>query len=108
MYLNIIRNSYQRELALRTFAGWTQPDIPTSEVYRILKTKLGVSSPSTYKTQLASREYGRVIFTPQFRNKGWVRFGNEIFKVYVRLRPSVYEDADTMVEQALRENRQGS
>jgi hypothetical protein len=98
IYRNIVRNSYQREMVLRAFAEWRASDIPTSEVYRILKEELGVTSPSTYKGQLASREYGRVIFTPQYRNRGWVRFSNEMFKVYARLRPSIYTNVDAGVK----------
>lgn len=101
-YRNVVRNSYQREMVLRTFAGWRATDVPTSEVYRKLKTELGVTNPSVYRKQLASNEYGRVIYTPQFRNRGWVRFSNEMFKVYVRLRRSIYEDVDKAVLQATR------
>jgi Cdc6-like AAA superfamily ATPase len=100
MYLNIVRNSYQREIVLRTFASWRAPDIPTSEIYRVLKTKLGVSNPSVYKRQLTSREYGRVIHTPPNRNPALVRFANEMFKIYIRLVPSVYTDVDAKVRGA--------
>ena len=100
MYRNIVRNSYQRETVLRTFAEWRSPDIPTSEIYRALKNDLGISNPSVYKKQLSSREYGRVVHTPQVGNRGWVRFANEMFKVYVRLRPSLYTNVDINVRAA--------
>jgi len=104
-YRNAVRNSYQREKVLRTFAEWRAVDIPTSEVYRKLKTELGVSNPSIYRKQLNSAEHRKVIVTPQPRNRGWVRFSNEMFKVYVRLRPSIYVDADKEVWEATK-NRQ--
>jgi Cdc6-like AAA superfamily ATPase len=103
MYRNIVRNSYQRETVLRAFAEWQATDIPTSEVYWVLKERLGVTNPSSYKTQLASRDYGRVIYAPQFRNRAWIRFSNEMFKVYVRLRPSIYTDVDKNVKAAAKE-----
>lgn len=77
-------------------------DIPTSEVYRKLKTELGVGNPSVYRQQLNSKEHGRLIYTPQFRNRGWVRFSNEMFKVNTRLRPSIYSDVDNLVWAAAR------
>jgi Cdc6-like AAA superfamily ATPase len=101
-YLFVVRNSHQRETALRTFAEWRDTDIPTGEIYRVLKTRLGVSDPSAYKGQLASREYGRIIVTPQHRNPTWVRFDNEMFKIYVRLRRSIYPDVDKNVREASR------
>jgi Cdc6-like AAA superfamily ATPase len=104
-YRNAVRNSYQREKVLRTFAEWRAIDIPTSEVYRKLKTQLGVSNPSVYRKQLNSAEYRMVITTPQPRNRGWVRFSNEMFKVYVRLRPSIYQDIDKEVWAAVRDGK---
>lgn len=95
-----MRNTYQREKVLRTFAEWRSVDIPASEVYRKLKTDLEVSNPSVYRKQLNSNEYRKVITTPQTQNRGWVRFSNEMFKVYVRLRPSIYVDVDKEVWEA--------
>jgi len=105
MYLNAVRHSAQRELVLRTFASWLGPDIPTSVVYRVLKTRLSVRNPSAYKTQLGSGEYGRVLYTPQFSNKRWIRYSNEMFKVYVRMRRSVYRGVDTRVKRAIAAER---
>ena len=102
MYRNIVRNSYQREMVLRAFASWHGIDIPTSEVYKVLKSELGVTNPSVYKGQLTSPSYGRVIHTPQFRNRAWVRFSNEMFKIYCTLRPSIYNDVDANVRDAAR------
>jgi Cdc6-like AAA superfamily ATPase len=101
-YMDCVRNSYQREVVLRAFAEWPPVDIPTSEIYRLLKTWLDVPNPSVYKGHLASKEYGSVIFTPQFQHRSTVRFSNEMFKVYVRLRPSIYDKTDKRVAEAFR------
>ena len=109
-YLFIVRNSRERETVLRALAEWPDVDIPLGEVYKVLKTRFGISDRSEYKGQkrsdykgqLASREYGRVIVTPQHRNPTWVRFDNEMFKVYVRLRRSIYPDLDKNVREATR------
>lgn len=96
MYLSIVHNSIQRETVLRTFAEWRSADIPTSDAYRVLKETLGVSNPSTYKSQLAGKKYDQVIVASQ-QKPGWIRFRNEMFKVYVRLRHSIYLDVDSKV-----------
>ena len=100
IYRNVVRDSYQREMVLRAFAEWRGPDIPTTEVYRLLKTKLAVSNPSVYKGHLSGREYGQILVTPEFRNRTWVRFANEMFKTYVRLRGSIFVDLDKKVTDA--------
>lgn len=102
-YVKIVRNSPKRETVLRAFACWRTRDIPTSEVYRILKTELGIRNPSGYRTQLASHEYGRVIHTVHGRNSGWVNFTNEMFKVYISLAPSVYKGTDDRVDKAFKD-----
>lgn len=100
MYRSIVGSSIQREMVLRTFAEWTSPDIPTSEIYRVTKVNLGITNPSVYKGQLSSREYGRVIYTPDPHNVAWVRFSNEMFKVYVRLCTSIYSKVARDVREA--------
>jgi hypothetical protein len=102
IYQNIVRNSLQREMVLRVFASWRAPDIPTSEVYKVLKGKLKVTNPSIYSTQLKGKTYGQVIHD-KLGSRTWVRFDNEMFKVYVRLVPSVYVDVDERVRAATRE-----
>jgi hypothetical protein len=99
-YSNIVRGSIQREVALRAFANSFADDIPTSEVYQILRSKLGVTNPSSYKTQLSSPQFGSVIYTPAGRHRGDVRFADPIFKIYVRLRPSIHKDVDKRVRAA--------
>jgi hypothetical protein len=100
MYQNAVRDSYARELTLRAFARWTDIDIPTGEIYKILKMGLGITNPSVYRGHLCKAEFGNVLYTPVFQKRGLVRFANEMFKVYVRLRPSIYQNADTKVEEA--------
>ena len=102
-YVKVVRNSPNRETVLRAFASWRARDIPTSEVYKVLRAKLGIRNPSAYRTQLASHEYDRVIHTVHGRNSGWVNFTNEIFKVYIRLIPSIHPRIDNSVEDAFRD-----
>ena len=102
MYQMAVRDSVNREVTLRAFAGWSDADIPTGEVYRLLERKLGINGGSTYRGHLCTAEYGSVIFAPNFQKRGLVRFRNEMFKVYVGLRPSIYEGVDERVRQAWR------
>jgi hypothetical protein len=100
LYSNIVRGSVQREIVLRAFASSFADDISTSEVCQIVKTKLGVKNPSSYKAQLSSPQFGSVIYTPVGRHRGTVRFSNPIFQIYIRLRPSIYKDVDRNVRSA--------
>lgn len=100
MYQVAVRDSVAREKALRAFAHWTEPDIPTREVYKILKTQLGVSSGSTHRGQLCKPEFGDILFVPGIQKRGLVRFRNEMFKAYVRMRPSIYTGIDDVVRDA--------
>ncbi len=102
MYSKIVGDSSQREIVLRAFAEWPDVDIPIGEVYSILKSRLGVRHPSPYKRELASRTFGSVIYTPEGRHQGEIRFVNGMFKVYIRLTPSLYGRIDTMVHEAFR------
>lgn len=99
-YSKIVRDSVQREIVLRAFASTFEDDISTSKVYQILKTRLEVTNPSSYKRQLSSAKFGSVIYTPVGRHRGDVCFSNPIFKIYVRLRPSIYKDVDKKVRSA--------
>jgi hypothetical protein len=100
MYQNAVRDSAAREMVLRSFAEWREVDIPTSEIYRMLKDKLRVTNPSTYKGHLCSVEYGDILFSPIFQARGLVRFRNEVFKAYVRMRRSIFTDVDIKVSAA--------
>jgi Cdc6-like AAA superfamily ATPase len=103
MYQMAVRDSSVREMTLRAFAKWTDPDIPTGEVYRVLR-RLGVNGASTYRGHLCQSEYGSILFVPVLQKRGLVRFRNEMFKAYVRLRPSIYEDLDRKVDEAWRQH----
>lgn len=99
-YSNIVRGSFQREMVLRAFATTFSDDISTSMIYQILKTRLEVANPSSYKAQLSSPQFGSVIYTPIGGHRGDVRFSDPIFKVYIRLRPSIHKNVDWRVRSA--------
>jgi hypothetical protein len=101
-YQMAVRDSLHREYVLRSFASWSDADIPTSEVYKLAR-RLGVSNPSVYRGHLVQAGYGQVLIVPQFQNRGLVRFQNEMFKIYVRLRSSLYLGVKTEVEAAANE-----
>jgi Cdc6-like AAA superfamily ATPase len=101
-YSNVVRGSVQREIVLRAFASSFEDDISTSKVYQILKTRLDVTNPSSYKAQLSSPQFGSVIYTPAGRHRGDVRFSDPIFKIYIRLRPSICKDVDERVREAFK------
>lgn len=100
-YQAAVRDSYPREIALRAFAKWTAADIPTKEIYKVVRrADPSITNASTYRGHLFRDEYGAVLFNPTFQARGLVRFRNEMFKAYVRLRPSIYQDADKRVDEA--------
>lgn len=94
MYQSAVRDSPARETTLRAFAHWTDADIPTGEIYKTLSTHLAIKSGSTYRGHLCKPEFGNVLIVPAIQKRGLVRFRNEMFKTYVRLRPSIYEGVD--------------
>lgn len=98
-YQRAVRDSIQREKVLRTLASWADANVPTAQLYPVLKS-LGVTNPSVYKRHLMSEEYGAVIMTPGYQKQGLVRFRNEMFKQYVTLAPSLYERVDDDVRKA--------
>ena len=100
MYQTAVRDSHNREVALRAFAEWPDADIPTGEVYRVLSGSLGVKGGSTYRGHLCTKDFGSVLFVPAFQKRGLVRFRNEMFKAYVRMRPSIYSGVDRRVKDA--------
>ena len=107
MYQMAVRDSARRETVLRAFAQWNDADIPTGEIYRVLK-RLGVDGGSTYRAHLCQAEHGSILFVPGFQRRGLVRFRNEMFKAYVRMRPSIYEGVDGAVEQAWKARNTGN
>lgn len=98
-YQKAVRDSYNREIVLRAFAAWGGHDIPTKDVYAVAET-LGVSNPSVYRGHLVQEQYGSVLLTPAFQQRGVVRFENEMFKIYCRLAGSLYEGVDAAVDTA--------
>lgn len=102
LYQKAVRDSEPREITLRAFAHWMDADIPTGEVYRILNQDLGIKTGSVYRGHLCKPEYGEILFAPAFQARGLVRFKNEMFKAYVRMRPSIYDAADKTVQAAYR------
>jgi len=99
LYQTAVRDSARRESVLRALALWDERDIPTTEVYRIVRS-LGVTNPSAHIAQLCSAPYGSVLLRSDTR--GIVCFANEMFKVYARIRPSLYAALDVRMRQAYR------
>lgn len=100
-YLLAVRDSYYREVVLRLCAGWMEEDIPTSEIYR-RANKVGVNSPSQYMGHLTRTEHGQVI-TRSLQQSRVYAFTDEVFKAYVRMRPSTYAGVKDEVDRVLRE-----
>lgn len=90
MYLTAVRDSAQREYVLRLFATWHDEDVPTSAIYPRAR-QLGVSNPSTYLGHLTRSECGPVLARSPHQSRALYRFTDEMFKVYVRARASLYE-----------------
>jgi hypothetical protein len=99
-YQMAVRDSSQREIVLRAFAAWKSADIPTSAIYPVVKN-LGVRNPSIYMGQLCGDQYGSVLMKPGFQSQGLVRFRNQMFKQYVFLAPSLSENVDVQVTEAI-------
>lgn len=101
-YQRAVRDSHPREALLRALAEWKGgSDIPTVEVYRLLREKFGVSNPSVYKGHLMQEHYGSVLINPPYQQQGLVRFQSEMFRQYVRMRPSLYVDLDSQVRESM-------
>lgn len=96
-YQRAVRGSAPREQLLRLFALWTDNDIPTADIYR-MAIQLGMTGPSTYKGHLTSDTHGAILYAPVFQGRGVVRFRDEMFKVYVRIRPSLFQGVGEAVE----------
>lgn len=101
-YQLAVRDSLNREVVLRSYASVLLGDIPTYEVHNVCK-KLGVTNPALYKSHLCSPKYGAPLMVPSFQMRGLVRFRNEMFKQYVRLTPSLYQNVDKLVQDAMNE-----
>jgi hypothetical protein len=106
MYLMAVRDSPQREIVLRTFAVWRAQNIPVSDMYRVLR-RLNIAKPSRYVGGLSADAYGPVLMRPPFQQRGTVRFVNEMFKVYIRVRLPIF-DVDRQVRAAWQEEFRGT
>lgn len=100
-YQRAVKDSISREYVLRLCALWFDEYVPTSEIYPKARG-LGVTGPSTYIGHLTNVEYGRVLAKSRTQSRALYRFHDEMFKVYARLRPSIYEGVKLKSEQAMR------
>ncbi|MBF4577478.1 P-loop NTPase fold protein [Frondihabitans sp. VKM Ac-2883] len=96
-YMHAVRDSRPREIVLRLFAHWTAEDIPTSEIYPMAYA-LGINAPSNYVGHLTHSDSGAVLVRSPQQTRGLYRFQDGMFKVYVRIRSSVYSDVDDEVK----------
>ena len=90
-YQRAVRDSSQREIVLRVCAAWPNNDIPTAQVYPVCQ-RLGVTNPAVYRGHLSGEYYGEPLIIPGYQSRGLLRFRNEMFKQYVNLVDSTYED----------------
>lgn len=104
-YQMAVRDSRYREIVLRSFAEWGDLDIPTADVYRVLRSELGVANPAIYLGHLCKSDHGSVFHRPKFQKRSVVRFSNDVFRVYVRIRTSIYIGVDNEVNEAWRRHR---
>jgi Cdc6-like AAA superfamily ATPase len=105
-YQMIVGDSWRREMVLRTLALWPSQDIPTKEIYRVLR-RLKVTNPSSYVSRLISDSYGPILLRPPFQERGNLRFANEMFKVYIRLRKPLF-DVERHIQEAWQAEFQGT
>jgi Cdc6-like AAA superfamily ATPase len=100
LYQTAVGESWKREMVLRTFALWPSQDIPTSTIYRVLR-RLDITNPSPYVGHLSSGSYGHIFLRPPLQKRGILRFANEMFKVYVKVRRPIF-DVNGRVREAWR------
>ena len=87
-YLQAVRASVPREKLLRSLARVEERDVPTKKIYAKLRVD-GVVQASVYLGHLLSEQYGAVVHRPEFQTRGIVRFSDEMFKQYVRMRQAI-------------------
>ncbi len=104
-YYQAVQGSEKREFVLRVLAQWPTPDVPLAELYTILREGLEVKNPGYYRHQLTEAQYGTVLMNHPFHKKGVARFCDEMFKVYIRLRPSISPGVDYLVADAWNRHR---
>lgn len=101
LYQRAVRDSKPREIVLRLCARWPAQDIPTSQIYPKAR-ELGVPGASTYMGHLAQDQHGRVVVRSARQDRALYTFPDAMFKVYVRLRPSLAEGVKADVDKAMR------
>lgn len=96
LYQKAVMSSRHREYVLRLFAEWHAEDVPTSEIYPRAQL-LGVTGVGNYVGHLTSAKNGPVLV----KSPGaYYRFIDEMFKVYCRIRSSIYENVSEQVTKA--------
>jgi len=96
LYQRAVRDSAPREQVLRLFAKWPQEHIPTSELYP-LANALGVGAPANYVGHLTQEQCGHVLARAPQQSRALYYFPDEMFKVYARIRPALYEGVEEAV-----------
>lgn len=81
-YQTVVRNSAQRELALKAFSEIEEDEIDIREVHRMLRD-LGLKNPNRLTQDLATDQYSVVLVNVR---RGYYRFSDPVFKVYARMR----------------------
>lgn len=97
LFYTAVKDSAPREIVLRLMAAQKTEDIRTSSVYPQAKA-LGVAAPANYLGHLKNPEYGAVLVASPAQNQALYRFSDEMFKAYVRIRPSLNEGVKLQVE----------
>ncbi|MGH3484334.1 MAG: hypothetical protein ACRDPQ_14000 [Nocardioidaceae bacterium] len=97
-YQRVVGGSPNREMVLRAFALWPAEDVPNSDVYKILRNRLDMKSPYSYRTDLLNAD---ILYSPDTRGPGLTRFNNEMFRVYVRICSSLAPGLDRRVEESM-------
>jgi hypothetical protein len=98
LYERAVGDSTSREIVLRAFARWPDPNIPTSDIYQIAHS-LGVSNPSQHARELVTEARGAVVAKALHVDRMYA-FRNPMFKVFIRLRPSIFDGLDDRCDEA--------
>ncbi len=101
-YQTAVRDSAPRERVLRLFAAWGAENIPTSELYPMAQ-RIGVGAPANYLGHLTQEQCGFVLKKSPQQTRALYHFPDAMFKVYVRIRPSLYEGVDDAVDRVYEE-----
>jgi hypothetical protein len=97
LFYTAVKDSAPREIVLRLLAAQKMEDIRTSSVYPDAKA-LGVAAPANYLGHLKNPDYGTVLVASPAQKQALYRFSDEMFKAYVRIRPSLNEGVKAQVE----------